>query len=182
METIQLKEFIKTGSFGVITIASTKDNILRYLGNPSDSHDEGETQTIRYGQYEFSYWTTSQSVFGIQNDHLQADCTNHRDQIVFKNKLWELDNWFLRENTNATWGQVSGFLKNENIPFEIEPSQEDGLLLVKCTKSKVTFDFVSEFRIPNIDDTGGLRGWIENKENKIENFVLNGIRLYDLNR
>lgn len=178
MNTIRLEEFIKTGSFGAITIGSTADDVLHYLGKPTNSHDGGETQIIMYGQYEFFYWTASGRVFGIQNDHLQADCLNHRDQIVFRNELWELDNWFLKENKNATWREICNLLKKEDILFEIEPSQESGLLIVKCIASKVTFDFVNEFGVPDVDNRGKFKGWIEKKENEEGDFVLNGIRLY----
>ncbi|MBT1705431.1 hypothetical protein [Chryseosolibacter indicus] len=111
METIELKEFIKSGIFGTISIHSTKDDVIKCLGKPSDSFGDEETQTIKYGQYEFSYWTGSETILGIQNDHLQADCINHSEQINFKNETWTLDKWFLEENRNTTLGQVASFLK-----------------------------------------------------------------------
>jgi hypothetical protein len=180
MERIEFKEFIRKGFFGRITIGTAKRDIVKFLGKPSDSFGDQETQTLKYGQYEFFYWTGSEKVLGIQNDHLQADCINHSEQINFKNERWTLDKWFLTENKNTTLGQVSDSLKKENIPFDIEHAQ-DGVV-IKCLDSNVTFDFVSEFRIVELEGKGIFRNWVLITENKEENFVLNGVRLFDLTR
>ena len=183
METIQLKTFIRTGIFGTITIGSTKSYVIKSLGNTSDFFGDEETETIKYGQYEFTCWTGSKTIIGIQNDHLQADCINHSEQINFNNEHWTLDKWFLQENKNITLGQISSLLKNESISFKIEPLQDKSNgTIIKCGMSKVTFDFVSEFRLVEVNDKGMFRNWLEVKEDKEENFVLNGVRLFDLTR
>lgn len=181
MEAIQLKEFVRTGFFGKIGIGSTKDDLLKYLGSPEATFgNDDETETLKYGWYEFAYRIASGKVFGIQNDHLQADCVNHHEMISFKNKFWKLGKWFLKENRNATLRQVSDLLKSENIPFEVQPSQEQAS--VKCIQSKVILHFVSEFRLVETDDKGRFKRWLEMKENEVENFVLHAISLYDLTR
>lgn len=53
MNTIHLKEFIRTGKFGTISIGSTKTDVVNELGNKFDFADCGETQIIKYGWYEF---------------------------------------------------------------------------------------------------------------------------------
>ena len=81
MKTIQLREFVKTGQFGTISIGSTKADLVNSPGEEFDFVDCGETQLIKYGWYEFFYWTESELIFGIQNDHLQADCVNHKEML-----------------------------------------------------------------------------------------------------
>jgi hypothetical protein len=140
MTTIHLKEFIKTGQFGTISIGSTKADVVNAFGKKFDFADCGETQIIKYGWYEFFYWTESELVFGIQNDHLQADCSNHKEMIDYKSKLWTIDKWFLQVNKNITLRQVEGFLTAEGISFEIVPAYEGcDENVIKCLNSRRDF-------------------------------------------
>lgn len=180
MTTIQLKEFVKTGKFGTISIGSTKTDIINLLGKQFDFTDGDETQIIRYGWYEFFYWTETERVFGIQNDHLQADCTNHGEMINFKNRLWTIDKWFLKEHENITFGQVVEHLNQANIPFTIVPTYPGcNENIIKCSNSNVTFDFVSEYETVLLDSNGKFKKWKEIIEKNQLNFVLNGVRLFE---
>jgi hypothetical protein len=180
MNTIHLNEFIKTGKFGTITIGSTKTDLVNELGNEFDFDNCGETQIIKYGWYEFFFWTESELIFGIQNDHLQADCTNHSEMMQYKSKLWSIDKWFLEENRNITFGQVEEYLLRERISYEIVPAYKGcDENVIKCMQSKVTFDFVNEYRLVELNEKGEFKKWREFMENDQSNFVLNGIRLFD---
>lgn len=180
MNTIDLKEFIRTGKFGTISIGSTKTDVVNELGNKFDFADCGETQIIKYGWYEFFYWTESELIFGIQNDHLQADCTNHKEMIHYKSKLWSIDKWFLEVNRNITFGQVEEYLIREGISYDIVPAYKGcDENVIKCMQSNVTFDFANEYRLVELNEKGKFRNWKEFIENEQSNFVLNGIRLFD---
>ena len=179
MHTVHLKEFIKTGHFGTITIGSTKADVVNLLGKKFGFGDFGETQIITYGWYEFFYWTETELIFGIQNDHLQADCTHHKEMIDYKSKVWTIDKWFLEVNKNITFRQVEDLLTAESIPFQIIPaykgSEEN---LIKCIGSHVTFDFAHEYRLVEYTEKGRFKNYKEVVESDQSNFVLNGIRLF----
>lgn len=180
MNTIHLKKFIETGLFGTISIGSTKTDIVNVLGNKFDFADCGETQIIKYGWYEFFYWTATELVFGIQNDHLQADCTNHKEMLVYKSKLWTIDKWFLQINKNISFGQIEALLIKEGITYEIVPAYKGcDENIIKCLKSNVTFDFVNEYRFVEVNDKGKSKEWKKYIESDQSNFVLNGIRLFE---
>ena len=175
MTSVKLIEFIKTGCFGTITIGSTKEEVLKELGNNLDIIDCGETHIIYYGWYEFFYWTTTELIFGIQNDHLQANCTNHGEMINFQNNKFKLDNWFLKENKNINFGQVEEVLISNNIEYEIIPTWKGcDENIIRCVRSNVTFDFVREYR--SIDLSNNWKEQIETEQSK---FILNGIRLFE---
>lgn len=178
MITVNLKDFIKTGQFGTISLGTTKSDLVNKLGEEFDFADLGETQIIKYGWYEFFYWTKNELIFGIQNDHLQADCTNHKEMIDYKNKVWTIDKWFLQTNKNITFGQIEELLMRENIPFKIIPTYNNCENVIKCLKSNVTFDFANEYRLVEYNENGKFKNWKEFVENNQSNFVLNGIRLF----
>lgn len=181
MKTINLRDFIRTGYFGNITIGSKKADIIRELGKDYSFDDAGETQIISYGWYEFFFWTETTLVFGIQNDHLQADCINHKEMINYKSKLWNVDKWFLHDDRNITFGQVEKFLTREKIAFEIVPTYHGcDENVIRCSKSNVTFDFVKEYSVTEPDDNGKFKAWKEHIEEKQSNYILNGIRLFNL--
>jgi phage anti-repressor protein len=179
MNTIHIKEFIRTGKFGTISIGSKKNDVVNALGAKFHFADCGETQIIKYGWYEFFYWTESESIFGIQNDHLQADCTTHEEMIDYKSELWTIDKWFLEVNKNITFGQIEKLLTEEGISFDIVPAYNDSdENIIKCKKSGVTFDFAKEYRIVEYNEKGEFKNWKEFIEKDQSNFILKGIRLF----
>ncbi len=180
IETIYLKNFIKTGIFGSIKIGSTKEELIKKLGDKYDWGDFGEAQIIKYSWYEFFYYTDTGKIFGIQNDHLQADCNNYKEVISFKNKYWTLDKWFLKKGHNITFKKIKEILLNEDIEFVIEKSSyANDEKIIKCIESKVTFDFCNEYCILELDDKGKPKNWKEVKVDNQDDFVLNGIRLFE---
>ncbi|WP_447642800.1 MULTISPECIES: hypothetical protein [Chitinophagaceae] len=180
MTTIQLKEFIKTGKFGAISLGSTKTEVINILGDKFSFADCGDAQIIKYGWFEFFYYTDTEIVFGIQNDALQADCINHNEMINLDSELYRLDKWFLKDNENITFRQVAEYLNQENIPFDIVPahrgSEEN---IIKCINSKVAFDFVNGYMIAELNAKGKVEKWKEVIEENQSDYVLNGIRLFD---
>ena len=179
MKVIELKKFIKTGNFDCIKVGtSTKQDVIDLMGNEFEFGDFGDSQIIKYGWYEFFYWTKSEVIFAIQNDHLQFDCTNHDEMIEYENDNVKIDNWFLEVNKNITFSKVIEFLNKENIKYELEKQNfEDALEYLKLNNG-ITIDFHNE-----------LTTWIYNEledewyvENKLiknqQHYILNGIRLF----
>ena len=181
MKVIELKNFIKTGEFDTIQIGkSTKQDVVDLMGTDFDFADCGESQIIKYGWYEFFYWTESNIVFAIQNDHLQFDCTNHNEMIEYQNESIKIDNWFLTVNKNITFSEIIDILKSENIHYELEKHNFDGALEYMRLNNGITIDFDNE-----------LTTWIYNKSedewdmkneliNNQQDYILNGIRLFKL--
>lgn len=178
MITISLKRFIETGEFGTIKIGSKKGEVINILGEDYDYGDCGDSQIIKYGWYEFFYWTENEKIFGIQNDHLQMDCLNHDEMINFKNDNWMIDKWFLKDEENITFGQVKKLLESENIAYKIEPLYGCEENIIKCINSNVTFDFASEYSIIEFNEKEQPNEWIEITESEEDNYILNGIRLF----
>jgi hypothetical protein len=131
MKTVSLEKFIRTGRFRTITIGSSKQDVIDLFGSNYDFGDFGESQIIKYGWYEFFYWTATEKIYAIQNDHLQADCGNHLSMITFKSKGWQLDKWFLRKNKNITRQEVKEALNSKNIHLKNNPPLILGLLMKK---------------------------------------------------
>lgn len=181
MLTISLIDFIKTGYFGNTTLGSPIEETLGQLGDGYDYGKFDETEIIKYGWYEFFYWTDTRKVFGIQNDHLQADCANHRDMIFFENDQWKLDVGFLKENENITFKQVCQLLEKENIAYVIEPAYKDELV-IRCVISNVTFDFANEYSFAEFDAHKKFKGFINTPLHHQDDYILNGIRLFNPER
>lgn len=181
MKTISIKEFIKMGMFGSVTLGSHRDEAVEAFAVTDHIVDFGEIQSIQPGaRYELFCWSDTGLINGIQNDHLQADCINHADLIFYKDEHWELDPWFLKANTNITFGEVIGILNAEHIEYNIEPmyagcSEE----VIRIAQSNVTFDFCAEYRTVKTNKNGKFIGWNEFMEVDQNKFVLNGIRLFD---
>ncbi|MCZ8284523.1 MAG: hypothetical protein O9353_03620, partial [Bacteroidia bacterium] len=134
----------------------------------------------KYGWYEFFYWTETEKVLGIQNDHLQADCFNHAEMIFFRNKSFIIDHWFLKAGENITFKEVVELLNTEHIAFSIEPAYRGSdIQVIKCTNSQVTFDFDGEYRLVELNKKGKFAGYKEVIETNEANYVLNGIRLFN---
>ena len=179
MRVIELKNFLKTGNFDRIKVGiSSKQDVIDLMGDDFDFGDFGDTQIIKYGWYEFFYWTESKIVFAIQNDHLQFDCSNHNEMIEYQNENIKIDNWFLQVNNNITFSEVIRILKSENIQYELEKQNFDGALEYLKLLNGITIDFDNE-----------LTTWIYNKSEDEwdmkkelikaqQDYILNGIRLF----
>lgn len=154
MQIISIRTFIETGKFGSITLGSTKSDVINLLGKNLEFLDCKYVQIIRYGSYEFSYFTDSEVIFGITNDSLQ--------ELQINNKNIEIDTWFIDENDLPTFGDVIEQLEQNQIAFQIEntPSfnNED---YIRITNSNVTLDFKTS------------------AEKQVADFKLLGIRLYE---
>lgn len=179
MRIISLKEFFQTGHFGPISIGQHKSELIEAFGEEFEFADCGETHIIRYGWYEFFYWTNSGKIFGIQNDHLQADTSDHAACINFFNKDWILDKWFLRDNRNISLKEVEKVLRLENIVFNLEQlSTVENESIITNRRSLVSMDFHGNYRRMEYDELGEFIKWNEYSENDYNNFVLNGIRIF----
>ena len=177
MKTISIKSFAEKGTFGEIGIGTLKKDVIKFLGTDFDFGDFGETQIIKYGWYEFFFWSDTEKLFGIQNDHLQADCENHNEMILFENDSFEIDTWFLKVNEDFTYSQVIELLNKENIDFKIESGNEVEPEIIRF-KSGTYFDFSEGSFSWNSETNKTYETIIENKED----YILNGIRLFDLKK
>lgn len=179
MKTISLKKFIKTGKFDKIEFGiSTKQDVINLMGNDFDFGDFGESQIIKYGWYEFFYWTKSEIVFAIQNDHLQFDCSNHDEMIEYENNSVRIDNWFLEVNKNITFSKVIDFLNSEDVIYGLEKhNYEDALEYIKLSNG-ITFDFYNELTIWTYEESKDEWNMESKKIRNQKDYILNGIRLF----
>ena len=173
MRTIYLKEFIKTGKFGTLEINfSTRDDILNLMGDGYDHGDFGTTQIIKYAWYEFFYNSEDKLLTGIQNDHLQYDCSNHEDMFMFENSIVRIDPWILKPNENVTFIEVIEHLEKDGVKFKISRHGYVGALDYIELDNGVTLDFDDELTLFNKTSAGFETKTIDERNN----FILNGIR------
>lgn len=181
MKIIDLKQFIRTGDFGGIKVGtSTKQDVIDLMGSGFDWGDFGETQIIKYGWYEFFYWTNTEVVFAIQNDHLQNDCTNHDEMIEYENDAVRIDTWFLKVDQDITFSQVANYLKGEGLAYQLEAQDYDGAIEYMRLPSGIAIDFTDEKKVWK--SVGSGEEWDMQQEpiNIQEDYILNGIRLFQL--
>ncbi len=176
MKKINLKDFIITGDFGPVKIGMTKQQVINLLGEPDSDNDFGSgTFGLLYSWYEFFFDKKTQVLKSIQNDHLQANCSEHDEMILFKNDKFEIDIWFLKVNYDITYKEVKEILKRENISFSEEKYWDNDIIKFE---SGVFLDFDDRDDIWEIYEDGTTK----KDENLIisnkENFVLNGIRYF----
>ncbi|WP_299715194.1 hypothetical protein [uncultured Tenacibaculum sp.] len=176
MKKIYLKDFIITGDFGPVKIGMTKQEVINLLGEPDSDNDFGSgTFGLLYSWYEFFFDKKTQVLKSIQNDHLQANCSEHDEMILFKNDKFEIDIWFLKVNYDITYKEVKEILKRENISFSEEKYWDNDIIKFE---SGVFLDFDDRDDIWEIYEDGTTK----KDENLIisnkENFVLNGIRYF----
>jgi hypothetical protein len=180
MITISLREFTLTGNFGPIKMGMSRNEIVDLLGQPEAENDYGESCGLNYGWYEFFYWGESLKLYGVQNDHLEADCDNHNEMILFENEKFKIDIWFLSVGKDITYKEVKDILNKEKLEYIEEVPYKNGPDTLKF-KSGVYFDF-----------SGGKIGWSgddDNPENwkqfettieNLDDHTLNGIRHFVL--
>lgn len=179
MKVIELKHFIKTGVFDTINIGtSTKQDVIDLMGNDFDFGDCGETQIIKYGWYEFFYWTESEVLFALQNDHLQFDCLNHNEMIEYQNENIKIDNWFLQVNKNITFSEVIGILNSEHIQYELQKQNFDGALEYLKLKNGITIDFDNELTTWTYNEAKDEWAMKNESIKNQQDYILNGIRLF----
>ncbi len=163
MTTISLKEFLKTGMLGNIQIGkSTKQDVINLFGEDYDFANCNDTQIIKYGWYEFFYYTDSELVFGFQNDHLSADC-NNREDVTYQNNQLKIDTWFIEPLKVVTVSDVETHLIQLGINFILQENKYDKSPEFKL-ENGISIDFIKA--IP-----------YESKTTK-EVYMLNGIRLF----
>lgn len=177
---ISLNSFAKTGLFGNIKVGeSSKNDVIQLLGDNYEWADCGESQIIKYGWYEFFYWTESQLIFGIQNDHLKFDCTNHDEMICFENEIVKIDHWFLKVNEHITYSNLKEIFNQEGIPYKVNRQPYDGALDYIELSNGIAFDFddsLVNWSYDRITDEWNMN------EVPIEtpaDFVLVGMRLFN---
>ena len=175
MKIISLKEFALTGQFGPVQIGMTEEEVLDLLGEPEKTLNLSKPyEGIAYNWYEFFFVKKTGKLYGIQNDHLQFDCSNHEEMILFKNEKFKVDTWFIEVNRELTRRDVRKILKEERIPFTEKEHFEDTVFLFE---SGVYLDF------DNRDGSYVYDGEDWEKDESVvihekEDEVLNGIRYY----
>ncbi|WP_299626706.1 hypothetical protein [uncultured Tenacibaculum sp.] len=176
MKKIYLKDFIKTGDFGPVKIGMKKQHVINLLGEPDSDNDFGSgTFGLLYSWYEFFFDKKTQALKSIQNDHLQANCSEHDEMILFKNDKFEIDTWFLKINHDITYKEVKEILKRENISFSEEKYWDNDIIKFE---SGVFLDFDDRDDIWEIYEDGTTKKDESLIINNKENFVLNGIRYF----
>ncbi len=163
MKIICLKNFIKTAKFDQLEVGvSTKQDVIHLMGDDFDFGDFGKSQIIKYGWYEFFYWTKNEKIFAIQHDHLLIDSSGN-----YTNDYVSIDSWFLDANKIFTLGEITKILKNEHIEYKLEKQNfKDAIAYIRLSNG-ITIDF-DEFDMQDrlIEDPA--------------QYMLNGIRLFKL--
>ena len=176
MTKIYLKNFALTGEFGPVKIGMTKDEVIQIMGEPETDQDFGTGSSgLLYSWYEFFYDTKTGILNSIQNDHLQADCSNHDESIIFKNDKIEIDTWFLKLNQDLTRSDVKKALKKQEISFIEEEYWGSDIIRFE---SGVYLDFDDRDGVWGIDEEGTVEKDKSVVIQNSENFVLNGIRYF----
>lgn len=179
MQQISLKDFAITGRFGPVSIGMTKNQVIDLLGQPEEENDFNQGSSgLTYSWYEFFYWTDTEIVYAIQNDHLttwpyfkgKAKRINHINAIYFKNEKFELDIWFLKPGKDICYEKVIEILDIENIRYK-EIENPSSVYMIEF-ESGVRLDFNDESNRSYKDGSPIIL-----KKNKQ---VLNGIRLFNL--
>jgi hypothetical protein len=179
MKTIYLKDFIKTGVFGDIVVGkSTKSDVISLMGPDFDFGDCGETHIIKYAWYEFFYWTDSEVVHGIQNDHVQFDCTNHDEQIVYANDQVKIDTWFLKVGQNIKQYEVIALLEQEGVSYELKKYDNDYQNDELWLTNGLTLDFDESVTTWVEDEDDDEWGRVVTPIEDPKDYILNGIRLF----
>ncbi|WP_405207170.1 hypothetical protein [Aquimarina sp. LLG6339-5] len=176
MRKINLKEFALTGDFGPVKIGMTKEQVIELLGEPDSDNDYGAGSTgLLYSWYEFFFDKKTKILKSIQNDHLQADCEDHNENILFKNNKIEIDIWLLKPYQDITLKEVKETLNDQKISFVEEKYWESEIIRFE---SGVYLDFDNKDGIWAIYEGGTMKKDESLIINDKENFVLNGIRYF----
>lgn len=180
MNTLSLKDLFKTGLLGPLQLGiSTKQDVIDFMGEPGEVYTSLDTIILKYGWYEFFFWTDGELLNGFQNDHLSNDCLNHDEMIIYKSNHVEIDHWFLQPFKNFTFSEVVQIFEEEEVSFTIETYRHDDKEeYIKLVDSYVTLDFVDEHRYV---EKAGEEWFIREIEiNNKQDFILNGIRCFKL--
>jgi hypothetical protein len=184
MNIISLKDFIITGQFGNVGIGSTKEDVIKTLGQPDsdyvNSHGSGE---LIYAWYEFFYYPQDLKIVGIQNDHLttlpeskRKKIKMHKEAICYQNDQIVIDTWFLKPGHDITYREVIAVLQKEKIRFEEKKDEFENYIIQFESGVTMDFDDLSGLWIKNDD---GIFKQYENIIQDVNEFLLQGIRLFD---
>ncbi|RYD81192.1 MAG: hypothetical protein EOP53_07010 [Sphingobacteriales bacterium] len=186
LKSILLKEFCLTGRFGEVEISMAISDVKRILGKPDHEQDYNSGSSgIMYAWYEFFYWTDSQILYAIQNDHLTSftnlkgkdNIKAHKNDITFKNKKFYLDIWFLNPGKDITYKEVVEYLLTDNIKFKEIEDEYEGFIIEFESGVRLDFDDRSGWFYENNDEQIlANQNIIKNKEEQL----LNGMRLFRL--
>lgn len=178
MTKIFLKEVIETGAFGPVKIGSTKQDVIDFFGENYDFGDFGDTQIIKYGWWEFFYWTESQEIFAFQNDHLSTSHIHYEDVVVLQSDKVEMDNWFISPDKHITFETVTEILRESGIEFRLDKySPEDPFDILRLSND-ITIDFDNTISERKIDPKTGEYDWECKTLDNSSDFILNGIKLF----
>ena len=125
MIELNLKRIILNVDFSPIEIGQSEREIIRILGIPTGRLN-GETGStiLSYGGYEFGLWDNELHYF--QNDNLKYQYLNHSDWILFENKNFKINTWFIAPNKDISMKEVILLLEKEQVDFNIQNQKVGG--------------------------------------------------------
>jgi len=168
---IKLIDFIRTGKFGPVELGMDKKKIISYLGEA----EKGYKSSIWYGSYEFFFQEKSQILSGLQNDHLFDYYGRDDNAAFFQNNKFKIDPWILGSDKNVTYKECIACLLKEKINFEEK---------FEFSNYKIKIESGVYFSFDNYDGVWTLDNKTAEKSNIIikekDNYILEGIRLYDV--
>jgi hypothetical protein len=114
-KVISMLEFLRTGMFGELSLGSTKNDMLQFLGEPS-AWGNSITKDLGfciYGDVEFHWWTNTNKIRLIHFDHFSR--INDTGEYPRLHKSYELDPWVIRSEANMF--DIQNALSKQQIPF-----------------------------------------------------------------
>lgn len=131
---INLKHLLLTGMFLHLKIGSTRDELLKSLGEPNQSGCDNAI--LKYGEIEFNF--TNDKLFLIYCDYL--------DELE-KQTFFNLDLWFIKNK--ISYEQTIKCLIKENIEYTVKYNN-DSSLIINLTKSSLHFN-MDKYRVYYLD-------------------------------
>ena len=154
MIELNLKDIVFTADFSPIKMGQTVKEVIKILGDPVNSSDDGNGSILfSYGGYELYFFDDKLHYF--QNDNLKNDKRNHLDCISFQNDNFKFHSGFVIPNKDISLREVISLLENEKIDFSIENQKVAG----------------KDYRVGEIKNLVLSNGIFMNFENKTTKFI-----------
>lgn len=108
---ISLRDFVRTGQFGVVGLGLSRPEVHARLGFP----DRVTPDCDHYGSFEFSY--CNQELCGICNASLHP-AFGHFDNHLFANQNIEVNPWLLSDSV-LRLGAIIEFLESDGMAYTV---------------------------------------------------------------
>jgi hypothetical protein len=172
MIELNLKNIILEADFSPIYMGQNEREVVQILGEPVNRYDNGIGSVLfSYSGYELHFFDDILHYF--QNDNLKQV-----DGVLFQNKYFKMNTWFLKPNVEFSMKEVISILEKERVQFKIENQKVAGK---DYRVDEIKFIELANGISLNFENTG-LKEGKEVRFKKITDFVLFAIRYDDFNQ